>query len=109
VKTIYRTLEALPVRTAVRFPLHLDVVLNTLKREYNAVTVDVSANGVLFEAEDLPGVGDDVTFELKMPASVMGGTDDVLLHCVGRIVRHVQNAKKHMAAAVIDEYTLRTE
>jgi hypothetical protein len=109
VKTLYRTLEAVQVRTAVRFPLHLSVVLKTLKREYEAVTVDVSANGVLFEAEELPEVDTDVTFELKMPATVMGGTDDVLLQCVGRIVRHVRTAKKNMAAAVIDEYTLRAE
>jgi hypothetical protein len=109
VKTLYPTTEAVQVRTAVRFPLHLDVVLKTAKREYQAITVDVSANGVLFEAEDLPAVDSEVTFDLKMPAAVMGGTEDVLLHCVGRVVRHAQTAKKKMAAAVIDEYTLRAE
>jgi hypothetical protein len=109
VKTPYRTLETVEVRAAVRFPLHLDVVLSTPEREYKAVTVDVSANGVLFAADELPKKGAQVQFELKMPATVMGGAEDVLLHCIGRIVRHTQTADKTIAAAVIDEYSLRTE
>jgi hypothetical protein len=40
---------------------------------------------------------------------VMGGVEDVLLHCVGRIVRHQQTDGKTMAAAVIDEYSLKAE
>ncbi len=99
--------DALPVRTAVRFPLHLEVVLSTPEREYKAVTEDLSANGVLFFLEELPPVGTEVEFRLKMPAAVMGGTEDVLLHCSGRIVRHTQMNGKNMAAAVIDEYSLK--
>jgi len=102
-----RTLDSLPVRTAVRFPLDLKVVLRTPQREYTANTVDVSANGVLFAAEELPAVDSAVEFELTMPAAVMGGTADVVLHCVGRIVRHMWSASESMAAAVIDEYSLR--
>jgi hypothetical protein len=109
VKTSYRSLETPEVRAAVRFPLHLSVVLSTAEREYEAVTVDVSANGVLFAGDELPPKGTQVQFELKMPATVMGGAEDVLLHCVGRIVRRAQTADKTMAAAVIDEYSLRTE
>lgn len=96
-----------PVRTAVRFPLHLEIVLTTPTREYAAVTEDVSANGVLFHAEELPAVGETVEFKLMMPATIMGGNEDVALHCKGRIVRHIPDKK--MAAAVIDEYSLRAE
>jgi hypothetical protein len=109
VKTPYRSLETPEVRAAVRFPLHLDVVLFTPEREYKAVTIDVSANGVLFLGSEFPAIGTPIQFELKMPATVMGGAEDVLLHCVGRIVRHAKTANKTMAAAVIDEYSLRTE
>ena len=98
-----------PVRTAVRFPLHLDIVIVGMDREYAAVTEDVSANGVLFSAAELPPVGERVEFRLKMPATIMGGTEDVSLHCIGRIVRHVLSTGKHMAAAVIDEYSLKAE
>ncbi len=105
--TLYRSYEAIPVRSAVRFPLRLEIVLHTAEREYPGVTEDVSANGLLFSADDLPPVGTEVRFELTMPAAVMGGPNDVLLHCVGRIVRHQQQADKLMAAAVIDEYSFR--
>jgi hypothetical protein len=82
-------------------------VLHTAEREYPGVTEDVSANGLLFSAEELPEVGTEVRFEMTMPAAVMGGANDVLLNCIGRIVRHQQMANKLMAAAVIDEYSFR--
>lgn len=105
--TLYRSYEAIPVRAAVRFPLRLEVVLRTAEREYPGVTEDVSANGLLFSADELPAVGTEVRFDLTMPAAVMGGAHDVLLHCIGRIVRHQQQADRLMAAAVIDEYSFR--
>lgn len=85
----------------------MDIVLITAERRYTAVTEDVSATGVLFAAEELPEVGTAVEFELKMPATIMGGVEDVLLRCAGRIVRHQQSGGKSMAAAIIDEYTLK--
>ncbi len=101
--------KAEPVRTAVRFPLHLELVLFADHREYHAVTEDVSASGVLFSADDVPPLGSAVEFRLSMPAKVMGGAEDVTLHCVGRIVRHAASGGKRLAAAVIDEYVLKAE
>ena len=103
------TLRTDQVRTAVRFPLHLDIVVSLEGREFNAVTEDVSANGVLFAADEVPPVGAQIEFRLTMPAAVMGGTEDVMLHCIGRIVRHKRTATKNMAAAVIDEYSPKAE
>lgn len=105
--TLSRSFEDVPVRASVRFPLHMDIVLIAAERRYTAVTEDVSANGVLFVAEELPEVGATVEFELKMPAAIMGGVDDVLLRCAGRIIRHQQSGGKSMAAAIIDEYSLK--
>ena len=93
----------------MRFPLHLEVVLATEEREYTAVTEDVSANGVLFVGQELPPVESRVKFRLTMPAAVMGGSEDVVLHCLGRIVRYEATGGKAMAAAVIDEYSLKAE
>ncbi len=101
--------KAEPVRTAVRFPLHLELVLFADQREYHAVTEDVSASGVLFTADEVPPLGSSVEFRLSMPAKVMGGAEDVTLHCVGRIVRHAASDGKRLAAAVIDEYVLKAE
>lgn len=101
--------KAEPVRSAVRFPLHLELVLFADHREYHAVTEDVSASGVLFSGEDVPPLGSAVEFRLSMPARVMGGAEDVTLHCTGRIVRHAANGERRLAAAVIDEYVLKAE
>jgi hypothetical protein len=102
-------LEDTPVRTSVRFPLHIGIEVQTAERSYQAVTEDISANGVLFSADEIPPVGARVTFRLTMPAALMGGTEDVLLDCIGRIVRHARPGKKLRAAAVIDEYLLRAD
>ncbi len=102
-------LDTAAVRTAVRFPLHLDITLSTPDGEVQAVTENVSASGMLFAADELPVVGTKVEFRLKMPAAIMGGTEDVLLHCVGRIVRHENTDGKTYAGAVIDEYSLKAE
>ncbi len=96
-----------PVRTAVRFPLHLNVTLTWSQGEVHAITEDVSANGILFLADNPPPVNARVDFKMTMPAEVMGSAEDVTLHCVGRIVRHMQTSGKNMAAAVIDEYSLK--
>ena len=96
-----------PVRAAVRFPLHLELVLFSDHHEYHAVTEDVSASGVLFAAQDVPPLGSAVEFKLSLPAKVMGGEDDVTLHCTGRIVRHATGDGRRLAAAVIDEYVLK--
>jgi hypothetical protein len=95
------------VRASVRFPLHLEIVLSTGEREYKAVTEDVSANGICFTADELPPIDSQVQFRMTMPAAMMGGSEDVTLHCVGRIVRHERTAEKNMAAAVIDDYSLK--
>ena len=98
-----------PVRAAVRFPLHLELVLFAQEREYHAVTEDVSASGVLFSSNDLPPLHSPVEFRLTMPARVMGAAEDVVLHCTGRIVRHATSGGRRFAAAVIDEYVLKAE
>ena len=98
-----------PVRAAVRFPLRLDLLLTTDDREYHAVTEDVSSAGLLFESDEVPPVDSTVHFQIKMPAAIMGGTEDVLLDCVGRIVRHDFTEGRSRAAAVIDKYSLRAE
>lgn len=105
----YRSFDDVPMRAAVRFPLRLELVISTAEREYKAITEDVSAYGLLFLGEELPPVGSEVEFRLKMPSAVMGGAEDVVLHCLGRIVRHQVTAGGTVAAAVIDEYSLKAE
>ena len=96
------------VRTAVRFPMQLTLVIETAEGPLEAVTENISANGILFAAVRLPPVNSRVEFRIAMPAAVMGTPDDVQIECVGRIVRHQKLNGTLQAAAIIDEYVLRS-
>jgi len=106
------TLSALPdaapsrqeVRCAVRFPLTLPVVLWTDHGEVAALSVNVSASGVLFQLNRQLQVGLGIRFSLRMPGAVLGTSHDVLVHCLGRVVRCSMSQNQYLAAATIDEY-----
>jgi hypothetical protein len=92
------------VRCAVRFPLALPVVLTAGNEELAAVTRNVSASGVLFELSRALRAGQEIQFSLRMPGSVLGTPQDVLVHCLGRVVRCSMSQNQYMAAATIDDY-----
>ena len=96
-----------PVRTAVRFPMKLPLLVETFDGQLQAVTENISANGLLFASERLPEVNSRIAFTIVMPSAVMGSATDVTIHCSGRIVRHQQHGLQKQAAAVIDEYFLK--
>ena len=96
-----------PVRTAVRFPMKLALRVRSAEGEMDAVTENISANGLLFTADFLPAVNSRIEFTIAMPSAVMGSTRDVTINCVGRVVRHQITGGVKKAAAVIDEYFLK--
>jgi hypothetical protein len=95
------------LRTAVRFPLRLALHLTTEDGVIEAVTRDVSSNGLLFVAETLPKIGSSIEFTMDLPLEVLGTPADVSVHCKGRVVRHHRSDQESMAAAVIDQYVLK--
>jgi hypothetical protein len=95
------------VRTAVRFPMKLALTLKTSQGNIEAVTENISANGILFTGVRLPKVDSQIEFTIRMPAGVMGTAEDVSIDCIGRVVRHQRHGDEAQAAAIIDEYTLR--
>ncbi len=92
------------VRCAVRFPLVLPVVLWTGNGEVAALTRNVSASGMLFELDRLLQVGLAIRFSLRMPGAVLGTPHDVLVHCLGRVIRCSMSQSQYLAATTIDEY-----
>ena len=96
-----------PVRTAVRFPMRLAIRVQTERGELEAVTENISANGLLFICDTLPELDARIEFTIAMPSAVMGTTSDVTIHCIGRVVRHYLQGGQKKAAAVIDEYFLK--
>ena len=92
------------VRCAVRFPLTLPVVLSAGPDEVVALTRNVSASGVLFTLNSELTAGSDIRFSLRMPGAVLGTSHDVLVHCLGRVVRCSVSQTHFLAAATIDDY-----
>ena len=92
------------VRCAVRFPLALSVQLSTGEEDLAGTTRNVSASGVLFALDKDVRVGTDIYFSMRMPHSILGSPQDVLVHCKGRVVRCSSSPNEHLAAATIDEY-----
>jgi hypothetical protein len=96
---------AVELRAAVRFPLRIPIVVTTQGGEVRAMTVNISANGVLFDELAAPlTVGSSVAFTIPMPAEAMGTPTDVVVRCDGRVVRCSKNGSSWQAAAVIDKY-----
>jgi len=87
--------------------MKLAIHMQTEQGELDAVTENISANGLLFVSDSLPEIDSRIEFTIAMPAAVMGSATDVTIHCVGRVVRHDLQDGKKMAAAVIDEYFLK--
>ena len=92
------------VRCAVRFPLILPVMLSASNVEFAALTRNVSASGVLFSVDRDLKPGLEIHFSIRMPGDVLGTPRDVLVHCVGRVVRCCLSQTQYQAAATIDEY-----
>ncbi len=96
-----------PVRTSVRFPMKLALHMQSAQGELDAVTENISSNGLLFVGEVLPAVNTRIEFTIVMPSSVMGSARDVTINCIGRVIRHQIQGDIKKAAAVIDEYYLK--
>lgn len=94
------------LRSSVRFPIKLPIAVRSdlAGAEQAAETQDISAGGVLFNVEAEMPVGSSISFSIAMPASVLGTPTDVLVNCVGRVIRSADEHGRKSVAAVIDEY-----
>lgn len=94
------------LRSSVRFPIKLPVAVqgDGVKAQRVAETQDISAGGVLFQMESDMAVGSTISFSIAMPSSILGTPTDVLVNCVGRVIRCSEENGKRAVAAVIDEY-----
>ncbi len=91
-------------RNAVRFPLKLRMAIRCNGWEYETETWNVSSGGVLFESDEELNIGSDIEFAILMPSAELGTPANVLVNCVGRVVRCSGEGSHRAVAAVIDEY-----
>jgi hypothetical protein len=93
------------LRSSVRFPIKLPVAVTTEShREHLAETENISAGGVLFIVDADMAPGSKIEFSIAMPSTVLGTSTDVMVKCVGRVVRCDDEGARKSVAAVIDEY-----
>lgn len=96
-------------RTAIRFPLSLPVHVIASDKFYQAKTQNISANGVLFELDEVLAPGTEVDFLIQVAEGLTGSEETAAIHCLGRVVRAYQEGSTAYAAAVIDEYRFQTD
>ncbi len=92
------------LRSAVRFPMHLPVVLIVGDLEVRAVTVNMSNNGVLLEVPQSIPAETGLEFLLEVPREVTFNDSTAAIYCQGHVIRSYQENGTHYVAAVIDEY-----
>jgi PilZ domain len=93
------------LRSSVRFPIRLPIDLETERASHHlAETTDISSGGVLFYVDAEMAVGSVINFNIAMPSSVLGTPTDVMVRCIGRVIRCSEENGRKAVAAVIDEY-----
>jgi hypothetical protein len=104
---ICRTVPEVPdgLRSAVRFPLILPVQLIADRKQYDALTDNISANGVLLRLGELLAPGTVIDFLIEIPEGTIAPYESAAVHCSGRVVRSYGVPSATYAAAVIDEYS----
>ena len=91
-------------RSAVRFPMHLPVVLLIQGEQLEAVTVNMSHNGVLLEVPRAIPAETGLEFLMEVPKEVTMNDSTAAIHCVGHVIRSYQANGTCYVAAVIDDY-----
>lgn len=93
------------LRSSVRFPLRLPVSLFINGKEEKAETENISAAGVLLRSQSAVPLGSMIRFNMSMPSFLLGTPKDVLVNCIGRVVRCSETGEGRCAiAAIIEEY-----
>ncbi len=95
--------ESMDKRLARRFPLELPVAVDA--SDVHTMTQNISAGGVMFQADTELEVGATLEFTVAMPAETLGTPADVMVRCVGRVVRCEQEGQRREVAVMIDDYS----
>lgn len=92
------------VRTAARFPMHLPVLLMVGGEKIDAITVNISQNGVLLRTDQPISPETRFEFLLSVPTEVTLDGATAAIHCAGYVIRTYEENGSSFVAAVIDDY-----
>ncbi|MBX6360376.1 MAG: PilZ domain-containing protein [Acidobacterium ailaaui] len=93
-------------RFSRRYSLRLPVRIVSGRQEFQAVTENISAHGVLFRLEQYLPVDTEIEFLVEIPAKILGNEGTAAAHCAGKVVRSYEEGHYYFAAATIEEYSL---
>ena len=93
------------LRSAVRFPVHLPVLILIGTEQVEAFTINISHNGVLLRVPCTIPEEAGLEFLLQVPKEVTLDGSTAAIHCAGHVVRKYQEDGSCFVAAVIDEYS----
>ena len=103
-------------RTGQRFTLTLPAKVGAGSRARRSKTRNLSAAGVLFEADPSLRVGTKVQFCITLPRELLGVRKDVDVQCDGRVIRVEKKGSKKKVkseeqsvgvACIIDNYAFK--
>lgn len=95
------------LRASVRFPVRMQIKIQTERGKEDAETINVSASGVLFAFSRPLDAGSIIEVEMIMPSNTMGTPQDVVVHCQGRVIRSYRKSPTQVEiATVIDNYRM---
>lgn len=107
VQKITHSGSVLELRNSVRFPVRMKVKIQTEKGEEEAETINVSASGLLLSFSRILEAGSAIEVEMIMPSATLGTSDDVRVHCCGRVIRSYRRSPEQVEiATVIDNYEM---
>jgi hypothetical protein len=92
------------LRTAVRFPLHLPLLLTVDGEPMDALTVNISNNGVLLQVPRPISRETRLDFLLSIPSEAAIEAPIGAIHCSGHVIRAYEENGCAFAAVIIDEY-----
>jgi hypothetical protein len=99
--------SVLELRNSVRFPVRMKVKIQTEKGEEEAETINVSATGLLLSFSRILEAGSSIEVEMIMPSATLGTSEDVRVHCCGRVIRSYRRSPEQVeVATVIDNYEM---
>jgi hypothetical protein len=85
----------------------MKVKIQTEKGEEEAETINVSATGLLLSFSRILEAGSSIEVEMIMPSATLGTSDDVRVHCCGRVIRSYRRSPEQVeVATVIDNYEM---
>lgn len=95
------------LRASVRFPVRMRVQVQTANGKEDAETINVSASGVLLAFSRVLDAGSAIEVDMIMPSTTLGTSQDVRVHCQGRVIRSYKRGPSQVeVATVIDHYEM---